>query len=330
MTYHSQLPPHVMTRWQELNPEYTIDFSTDAECISFLEKAFHRNIAELFKYIPRGMYKADLWRLCKLYIHGGVYADIDLVPFRSIDDSVQSIGDGDGVSPTFYSCLSLSSPSVFQAYMKHTRERSPLLLGFLVSFLVNKPYTNIDNGPTSDMYHFILYNVRHAAAAARESGVSKTTHTDTDTQTRVDALQSFTRYTLRQIRIPIYVTSFDEDIIPLHYFPPDVKYHISISTDTRNEWVLANQDAYKMTIQDHCLIVERPECDGAGDGGDEGFIIDICIDLPEDQPEVLYLFQECIRDPPRISTCYIADCVGNNIMDCRDPKYLRDHGWIQR
>jgi len=315
MTYHSQLPPHVMTRWQELNPEYTIDFSTDAECITFLDKAFHRNVAELFKYIPRGMYKADLWRLCKLYIHGGVYADIDLVPFRSIEDSVRSAGAGATdvlTSPTFYSCLSLSSPSIFQAYMKHTRERSPLLLGFLVSFLVNKPYTNIDNGPTSDMYHFILYNV------------SKSTHTD--------AIQPFTRYTLRQIRIPIYVSAHDEDIIPLHYFPSDsVSYTISISPNTRNKWVLEHKDAYKMSIQDHCLIVEWTGGDIDGAPGDnEGIIIDICIDLPEDQPEVIYLFQENIRDPPRISTCYIADCDGNNIMDCRDPKYMRDYGWIQR
>ena len=31
------------------------------------------------------MFKADLWRLCKLYVYGGIYADIDLVPYLSID-----------------------------------------------------------------------------------------------------------------------------------------------------------------------------------------------------------------------------------------------------
>ena len=60
----------------------------------------------------------------------------------------------------------------------------------------------------------------------------------------------------------------------------------------------------------------------------EGFIIDICIDLPDDEPEVIYLFQENIREPPYINTCYIADCNGMNIMDCRAPNYIRGRGWV--
>jgi len=53
------------------------------------------------------MYKADLWRLCKLYIHGGVYADVDLVPYINIDNLDKDI--------TFYSCISDSNDGIFQA-----------------------------------------------------------------------------------------------------------------------------------------------------------------------------------------------------------------------
>ena len=315
-TYHSRLPPIVLKRWQDLNLEYAIDFSMDVDCIKFLESEFNRNIAELFIYIPRGMYKADLWRLCKLYIHGGVYADIDLVPFVPISKSITD--DTASMAPSyFYSCLSLSSPSIFQAFIYQSHRKSPLLLGFIVSFLVNKPYTNIDNGPTTDMYNLILYNVR-AEAIVNHSTIP-------------EALQPFTYYYLRKIRIPIYITSIDEDIVPLHYFPSDVEYTLSISPNTRNKWVLANQDKFKMKIENHCLIVNIvDDTETATDYNNESFIVDICINLPELRPEVVYLFQECIRDPCRISTCYIADCNGKNIMDCRDPSYIRDRGWVNQ
>lgn len=327
MTYHSLPPESVIRSWLALNPRANIDFSVDADCIAFLAKEFNPNIAELFKYIRRGMYKADLWRLCKLYIHGGVYADIDLVPFRSLAQITGSTSPSSSStpSPTFYSCLSLGSPSVFQAFIKHTRARSPLLLGCLLSFIVNKPYTNIDNGPTNDMYHFLLYNVR-ADIKARAAAL------DGAPVLAPESLQPFTHYILHKVRIPIYFSSRDEDIVPLHYFPVGVTYTLSVSPNTRNQWILANKDKLNVKIENQCLIVSVDAGAGAGAGADddddEGFIIDICIDLPDDEPEVIYLFQENIRKPPYINTCYIADCNGMNIMDCRAPNYIRDRGWV--
>jgi len=315
MTYHSQLPPVVTKRWLDLNPEYKIDFSLDADCIQFIDSELSRSIAELFIHIHRGMYKADLWRLCKLYIHGGVYADIDMVPFAPISNitSVPSV--------TFYSCLSLCDDNIFQALMVHSRKRSPLLLGFLISFILNKPYMNIDNGPTTDMYEFILYNVRAQAAAVYGPQLIPT------------KLQPYVYYTLSQIYIPVTVSSLKgSQLIPLYYFPPTIKYTLHIHPKSQNKWVIANQDKLVMKIANHCLRVYLVDA-GAADAGVDihsSFIVDICIQLPDNEPEVIYLFQECIREPPRISTCYIADCNGKNIMDCRDPNYIRDRGWMNR
>lgn len=313
-TYHSILPPTVLNGWRKLNTDYTIDFSLDVDCIRFLDSQFNRTLSKLFLSIRRGMYKADLWRLCKLYVNGGVYADIDLVPFRSLSQITASAPPA-----TFYSCLSMGNTSIFQAFMVHTQARSLLLLGFLVSFLYNQPYLNIDNGPTTDMYHFILYNVRAAAVAA--GGLPSDIPA---------SLQPYTHYTLRQIRIPIHVSSIHDDNVPLHYFPEYfVGYTVSISPNTQNKWVLANRDKYKMKIDNHHLVFEmKPDSVEAGAEEDGGFIIDICIDLPDGEPEVIYLFQEEIRNPPNISTCYISDSNGMNIMDCRAPNYIRDHGWV--
>ena len=315
MTYHSKLPSFVTSRWLHLNPDYRIDFSMDADCISFLQTTFGRNIAELFKYIPRGMYKADLWRLCKLYIHGGVYADLDLVPHFKISAALDSGSCVYGSGATFYSCLSMSYDSIFQAFMKHSRARSPLILGCLISFLINKPYTDIDNGPTTDMYKFLLYNIRQQTQTQTQTrqGAKAGTGTGTD-------IRPHTPYTLRQIKIPVTIPA-NEDIVSLYYFPDDIKYSISISPDTKDEYILANRDKYRFYIKDHHLIV-----DADADANYPMIVVDICIDLPEDEPEVIFLFEECIRIPGSISTCYISHN-NQNIMDCRDARYIRDVGW---
>ena len=42
-------------------------FSLDKDCLDFLETNFNNNIYNLFNKIDKGMYKADLWRICKLF-----------------------------------------------------------------------------------------------------------------------------------------------------------------------------------------------------------------------------------------------------------------------
>jgi hypothetical protein len=151
MTYHKKVPDFVFHRWKTLNPEYSIDFSLDEDCIQFLRTHFNDSVAHLFIQIPKGMYKADLWRLCKLYIHGGVYADVDLIPYLNIDTVDKEV--------TFFSCLALDGRSIFQAFMLNPKPKSPILLQCLISFLTNHPYTYL-NGPTFDMYNCLAYSFR--------------------------------------------------------------------------------------------------------------------------------------------------------------------------
>jgi hypothetical protein len=189
MTYHKPVPDIVFSRWKELNPDYTFDFSLDTDCIQFLKTHFNDYISNLFKEIPVGMFKADLWRLCKLYVHGGVYADVDLVPYLNIDTLDTSI--------TFYSCLNTMSNGIFQAFMK-TTPKNPLILVFLLSFLKNNPYT-FENGPTYDMYNCIQYNTR--------------------------TVKSETRYDVSEFKIRINFGSSETNTkeINLYYFP-DIDY----------------------------------------------------------------------------------------------------------
>ena len=54
------------------------------ELCFFCSKYFDPIVSECFINIPYGPIKSDLWRLCILYIYGGVYSDIDVYPIKPL------------------------------------------------------------------------------------------------------------------------------------------------------------------------------------------------------------------------------------------------------
>ena len=281
MTYHKQVPSKVSERWEKINPKYSIELSLDADCIAFLSEHFNEYITNLFKMIPKGMYKADLWRLCKLYHCGGVYADVDLVPFLNIDTELDpNIG--------FYSCLSIMGKSVFQAFMVNTTSpKNPLILAFLISFLLNNPF-HIDIGPTYDMYNVLNYNLGS-----------------------ID-IQPNKRYDMNMVKIsvPIGTCKSNVKLVDLHYFPCDHKYKIIIHPH-------GTADRFAFDIKNHFLIVQRTDevC-----GWGHNHSCDICIDSKES----FLLFPE---HKGIGSNMEYVSYKNKKILNSRDSEYSRRGGW---
>jgi hypothetical protein len=63
-------------RMKKVNPEFNIQLYDDNDCRKFIKKHFSKDILTAFDTLKPGAYKADLWRLCILYINGGIYSDI--------------------------------------------------------------------------------------------------------------------------------------------------------------------------------------------------------------------------------------------------------------
>ena len=245
MTYKKEIPSKVINRWKQINPTYNIDFSLDNDCIHFLLEHFNIYVANLFITIPAGMYKADLWRLCKLYIYGGVYADVDLVPFLNIDSLDKTID--------FYSCLSINTSSIFQAFMVNfTAPKHPLIYVFLLSFLINNPYT-YSIGPTYDMFNCISYMVNTPILP--------------DVNYILDV----------KIKIKIGASTANTKYIPLFYFP-DVCYTIYIHKHDYS-------DTFSFVINNNMLIVTRTDC---SIGWGHLHVIDIMFN----NKSSIYLFKE--------------------------------------
>jgi mannosyltransferase OCH1-like enzyme len=79
--YTKDLPTHMKQRVETLkiqNPEFEHHLYDDNDCREFIQKHFRSEIVHAFDTLIPGAYKADLWRLCVLFIHGGIYLDIKL------------------------------------------------------------------------------------------------------------------------------------------------------------------------------------------------------------------------------------------------------------
>ncbi|SLN63460.1 Glycosyltransferase sugar-binding region containing DXD motif protein [Roseovarius albus] len=74
-------------RWVEINPEFEYRFYDKDDRRDFIRKHFGGDMLSAYDKINHGAFKADFWRYCILYQHGGVYADIDiltLAPLRQV------------------------------------------------------------------------------------------------------------------------------------------------------------------------------------------------------------------------------------------------------
>ena len=80
---------YIVNTWKEKNPNYEYKLYDDNECEAFIKENFEHRIYNAYCRIIPGAYKADLWRYCVLYFHGGVYVDIDTLCFSSIDNFLQ-------------------------------------------------------------------------------------------------------------------------------------------------------------------------------------------------------------------------------------------------
>ena len=74
----------IIDTWKYFNPEYTYYLYDNYERGEFIKNNFGYRVYNVYNKIIPGAFKADLWRYCVLYIHGGVYVDIDTVCFENI------------------------------------------------------------------------------------------------------------------------------------------------------------------------------------------------------------------------------------------------------
>jgi mannosyltransferase OCH1-like enzyme len=75
----------IKKEWEYLNPEYKVELYDNEMCLEILDKYYGKKYCDIFNFIKDGPIKADFFRICVLYIFGGIYVDSDikpLIPFK--------------------------------------------------------------------------------------------------------------------------------------------------------------------------------------------------------------------------------------------------------
>jgi hypothetical protein len=126
-TYYKKekIPNKVYKNIKKYAPDYEHLIYDDEECEEFLKKYFNPNILTTFKKL-KGAHKADLFRYCYLYKHGGVYLDIKTELIRPIDEVFNK--------NYTYSVLSIIKNTVYQGIIA-TPPKNPIFLK-LIYFMV--------------------------------------------------------------------------------------------------------------------------------------------------------------------------------------------------
>ena len=118
-TWHtSSLPPLMKRNLIQLardNPEFKPCFYDEPACERFISDNFPVNVSDAYKRLIPNAYKADLWRLCILYIYGGIYVDIKFkcvngFRFIHLADNEYFVRDIDRSGGGIYNALMVSKP----------------------------------------------------------------------------------------------------------------------------------------------------------------------------------------------------------------------------
>lgn len=114
--------------WLNLNPEYEYRYYDNGDCRKLIVDNFDDNVVKAFDMLLPGAYRCDLWRVCAIYLYGGIYADIKLgevFPIKNIiDDDVDYLFINDIHDNAIYNGLfgaKAKDPVIYKVIMETVR-----------------------------------------------------------------------------------------------------------------------------------------------------------------------------------------------------------------
>jgi mannosyltransferase OCH1-like enzyme len=147
-TPHYQSHQYIKS-WIDKNPEYQWLFMDDVRCDQFIKDNFNQQFYDMYRSLPFGVMRADVWRVCVVYVYGGVYVDTDcecviplkqwinnhsLIPFNDsiILLSIKVEGEKSLPSSTFQDSFFASKDSL--GYLSNNSKIKASLISKLLSF----------------------------------------------------------------------------------------------------------------------------------------------------------------------------------------------------
>lgn len=127
-----KIPEKVYKNIEKFAPNYKHNIYNNFDCIEFIKQHFGYEVLDAFNTLKTPAHKADLWRYCVLYIHGGVYLDIKTVLIQNIDTVFTNRRD-------MYSVIGNFPNSIYQGVLASPPKNKIFL--DLIQHIVKNRYT---------------------------------------------------------------------------------------------------------------------------------------------------------------------------------------------
>lgn len=124
----------IVENTQKMNPDYSYELFDDADCRQFILTHFGPNYANAFDILIPGAFKCDFWRYAKLYVDGGIYMDMDMVPLVPFDQMLNERDEFVSVVDSEPFAIFAKLPGIFQSFIACRPKHPILLLSLQLSF----------------------------------------------------------------------------------------------------------------------------------------------------------------------------------------------------
>ena len=124
--------------WQDLNPEYQYFFFDALDCKKMIQDHFSADVLKAYEMLIPGAFKCDLWRLCYLYLYGGVYVDCQTMPYKPLREILKP-------DTRFCSAVDGDDFALWQGFLCSMPKHPLLLVGIqnIVNNVLNKRQLHI-------------------------------------------------------------------------------------------------------------------------------------------------------------------------------------------
>jgi mannosyltransferase OCH1-like enzyme len=136
---------NAISSWKRMNLNYEYKYWDDNAVINLIKNNFDNKILQAYEMLYAGACKSDIFRLCVLYLEGGIWSDISAICYLSMDLLINLdydlITSKDTPSQIKY-------PNIYQAFIA-TTPKNPIIK-FILDFTVDRVIRN-------EYYDNILY-----------------------------------------------------------------------------------------------------------------------------------------------------------------------------
>jgi len=129
--------------WWFLNMNYEYKYWSDKDIVLFLKTKFPERVWDAYNTVYAGACKSDIFRLCILYVYGGVWSDISASCEVSLDCVLRQIDKKTNTVLCKDTPSQITNPNIYQAFLitKPNNELIKFVLDFTVERVIqNKKY----------------------------------------------------------------------------------------------------------------------------------------------------------------------------------------------